>query len=358
MKNSIKSIYIHIPFCNNICKYCDFCKIYYNKKIVKDYLEELSKEVEENYQGDTIETIYIGGGTPSSLDKNELEMLFSITNKIKISKNYEFTFECNIENITEDLLTILKKNKVNRISIGIESFNEKILKILGRTNQNNIKEKIDLVKKYFNNINIDLIYGITGQTIKELDSDLNKFLSLDINHISIYSLILEPHTILKINKYREISDDKSRKMYDYICNVLKENGYNHYEISNFEKNNTPSKHNMTYWNNEKYYGFGVGSSGYTNNIRYTNTRSITKYLKGIRIYEKEKITKKIDMENYMILGLRKIKGVSNTEFKNKYGKDIKDVFNIKKLNKQDNYYYINENDLYISNYILQDFINI
>lgn len=358
MKNSIKSIYIHIPFCNNICKYCDFCKIYYNKKIVKDYLEELSKEVEENYRGDTIETIYIGGGTPSSLDKNELEMLFSITNKIKISKNYEFTFECNIENITEDLLTILKKNKVNRISIGIESFNEKILKILGRTNQNNIKEKIDLVKKYFNNINIDLIYGITGQTIKELDSDLNKFLSLDINHISIYSLILEPHTILKINKYREISDDKSRKMYDYICNVLKENGYNHYEISNFEKNNTPSKHNMTYWNNEKYYGFGVGSSGYTNNIRYTNTRSITKYLKGIRIYEKEKITKKIDMENYMILGLRKIKGVSNTEFKNKYGKDIKDVFNIKKLNKQDNYYYINENDLYISNYILQDFINI
>lgn len=358
MKNSIKSIYIHIPFCNNICKYCDFCKIYYNKKIVKDYLEELSKEVEENYRGDTIETIYIGGGTPSSLDKNELEMLFSITNKIKISKNYEFTFECNIENITEDLLTILKKNKVNRISIGIESFNEKILKILGRTNQNNIKEKIDLVKKYFNNINIDLIYRITGQTIKELDSDLNKFLSLDINHISIYSLILEPHTILKINKYREISDDKSRKMYDYICNVLKENGYNHYEISNFEKNNTPSKHNMTYWNNEKYYGFGVGSSGYINNIRYTNTRSITKYLKGIRIYEKEKITKKIDMENYMILGLRKIKGVSNTEFKNKYGKDIKDVFNIKKLNKQDNYYYINENDLYISNYILQDFINI
>lgn len=358
MKNSIKSIYIHIPFCNNICKYCDFCKIYYNKKIVKDYLEELSKEVEENYRGDTIETIYIGGGTPSSLDKNELEMLFSITNKIKISKNYEFTFECNIENITEDLLTILKKNKVNRISIGIESFNEKILKILGRTNQNNIKEKIDLVKKYFNNINIDLIYGITGQTIKELDSDLNKFLSLDINHISIYSLILEPHTILKINKYREISDDKSRKMYDYICNVLTKNGYNHYEISNFEKNNTPSKHNMTYWNNEKYYGFGVGSSGYINNIRYTNTRSITKYLKGIRIYEKEKITKKIDMENYMILGLRKIKGVSNTEFKNKYGKDIKDVFNIKKLNKQDNYYYINENDLYISNYILQDFINI
>lgn len=358
MKNNIKSIYIHIPFCRKICNYCDFSKLYYNKSFIKDYLNELEKEIGKNYKNEMMDTLYIGGGTPSSLKGEELNKLFSIVNKIKLSKEYEFTFECNIEDINESLLKTLKTNRVNRISVGVESFNKKVLKKLGRTSNINVNQKIDLIKKYFTNVNIDLIYGISDQTMKELEFDLKKFISLDINHISIYSLILEDHTILKINKYREISDNKSRKMYDYICSFLKDYGYNHYEISNFEKNNTPSKHNLTYWNNEKYYGFGLGAAGYVDNIRYINTRSITNYLKGNYVYEKEIITEKTDMENYMILGLRKTKGVSNTEFKKRYNKSIENIFNVNKLDKQDDYYYINENNLYISNYILQDFIDI
>lgn len=353
----MKSIYIHIPFCNKICTYCDFCKIYYNKFLVDKYLIELEKEVFSLYKNEIIKTIYIGGGTPSSLDKDELIKLFSITNRIKLTKNYEFTFECNIENINEELLVLLKNNKVNRISIGVESFNKDILKVLGRNYDFSIKEKINLVKKYFDNINIDLIYGVNNETMEILDNDLDNFLELDVPHISIYSLILENNTMLKVNNYKEIDDDLNNNMYYYIIKKLKDNGYIHYEISNFSKKGYSSKHNLTYWNNEEYYGFGLGAGFYINNTRGSNTRSLTNYLKGNYVLEKEEMTNKINMENEMILGLRKIKGVSKGKFFNKYGVNINDVFDTSKLKENKNYYYIDSKYLFISNYILEDFID-
>jgi len=332
--------------------------MYYNKELVDKYLNTLEKEAFSIYKNEEIKTIYIGGGTPSSLNKNEFKKLFSITNKIKLSKKYEFTFECNIEDITKDLLVLLKKNKVNRLSIGVESFNKKILNILGRNYDFSVEEKINLSKNYFDNINIDLIYGIKGQTIEELNEDLEKFLKFDVNHISIYSLILEDNTMLKINGYEEIDDDLNSKMYHFIRKKLGKNGYIHYEISNFSKKGYESKHNLTYWNNEKYYGFGLGASGYIDNVRYTNTKSINNYLKGNYIFEKEIINEKIDMENEMILGLRKIKGVSKKKFKKKFNKYIDEVFNISKLEENENYYHISKKKLFISNYILEDFIDI
>ncbi len=355
-KDVVKSCYIHIPFCQKICTYCDFCKMYYNEKLVKSYLNELEKEVNEFYQGEMLETLYIGGGTPSSLKNDELKKLFEITNSLNLSENAEFTFECNIENINENLLKILKEGKVNRLSIGVESFNKKLLSILGRNYNFSVTKKIKLAKKYFNNINIDLIYGINGETIAMLKKDLKKFLDLDINHISIYSLILENNTVLKVKNYQEIDDDLSRDMYDLIVKTLKEHGYNHYEISNFSKDGFESRHNLTYWNNQKYYGFGLNASGYINNIRYTNTRSLTNYLKGSYKKDEEIITKKIDMENFMILGLRKIKGVEKNDFKKRYNKEIKDIFDVSKLKETEKNFYIAEDDLYISNYILKDFI--
>ena len=353
-----KSCYIHIPFCKNICSYCDFCKIYYNENYINSYLEALKNEITTTYKKETLKTIYIGGGTPSSLKKDELEKLFKITNILKTEKNYEFTFECNIENITKDLLILLKENKVNRLSIGIESFNKYVLKILGRKYDPLVKKKIELAKKYFDNINIDIIYGVNGETLTDLKNDIKKFIELDIPHISLYSLILENNTLLKIQNYKEIDEDLNRKMYDYLCETLKKHGYIHYEISNFTKPNYASKHNLTYWNNEKYYGFGLGASGYINNIRYTNTRNIKKYLNNNYIYIKEVIDKQIDMENFMILGLRKLDGVSNKSFYDKYSKNINEVFDTHKLGFKKGNYYIKENDLYISNQILCDFINI
>ena len=357
--NNINSCYIHIPFCSSICTYCDFCKMYYNEEIVNKYLEALSKEINLCYKGDVLNTLYIGGGTPSCLKDYQLEKLFNIVKKLNLSKTIEFTFECNIENIEESFLKLLKQNKVNRISIGVESFNNDILKTLGRNYKSDIiKKKICLAKKYFDNINIDLIYGINGTTLKDIKKELDEFMSLEVNHISIYSLILEDNTILKINNYKEIDDGLNREMYDYIVAFLEKNNYINYEISNFSKKGYESRHNLAYWNNDKYYGFGLGASGYVSDIRYTNTRSITRYIKEDFVGMQEKQTIRIDMENFMILGLRKIKGVSKSEFKRRYNKEIKEVFDVGKLEEKGDYYYIRKDNIYISNYILEDFINV
>ena len=352
----ISSCYIHIPFCKKICSYCDFCKVYYNEDLIEKYLNALEQEINIYYKNDILKTLYIGGGTPSCLNKKHLTKLFNIINELKLDKTIEFTFECNINDINEKLLLFLKNNRVNRLSIGVESFNNKILNTLGRENIESIN-KIKLCKKYFDNINIDLIYGVNNQSLKDLKEDLDKFIKLDIPHISIYSLILENNTILKINNYEELEDDKVREMYDLICSVLKGNGYIHYEISNFSKKGYKSKHNITYWNNDKYYGFGASASGYIKTKRYTNTLSVNHYIDNIKRKEEE-IDAKKDMENFMILGLRKLEGISNKEFYKRYNKNIKDVFDTSKLEHENDRYYIKEENLFISNYILSDFIDI
>lgn len=351
------SIYIHIPFCKDICSYCDFCKLYKNKVFVKSYLDELEKEIKKYYQKDIVKTLYIGGGTPSSLNITELKKLFKIIDIFKLSKNCEFTFECNINDINEKLLLFLKNNKVNRLSIGVQSFNKNLLNVMNRK-YCNVKEKIKVAKKYFSNINVDLIYGINGETIASLKDDLDNFLSLDINHISIYSLILEENTLLKVNNYVEIDDEENRKMYDYIRKYLKKHGFLQYEISNFCKAGYFSKHNLVYWNNLEYYGFGLGASGFLNNIRYTNTRSLNNYLKGNYRIEEYSVSLKENMENFMILGLRKIKGVSKKDFYNRYNKKIDEVFNVEKLKENKNNFYISKKDLFVENSILVDFIDI
>ena len=359
----IKSLYLHIPFCMQICSYCDFCKMFYNEKMVNDYLEELGKEVEKEYQNDTLKTIYIGGGTPSSLKLYQLDKLFSITNKLNIEDNYEFTFECNISDINIDLLKKLKQNKVNRISIGIETINEKFYSLINRyNNKEDIIQKINLTKKYFNNINIDLMYGFPNETKEDLENDLNFFKELEVPHISIYSLILEENTKLYINKTEPLNEELESEMYYYIIKYLKELGYNHYEISNFSKEGYESKHNLTYWNNEEYYGFGLSSGGYVNDIRYTNTRSLNNYLKGNYKLEEEKMTINTKMENEMILGLRKMKGIKKDEFFSKYNFKIEDIFDIinmvdkKLIEDKEGYIYIPEDKLYLSNQILINFI--
>ena len=252
------------------------------------------------------------------------------------------------------MLKKLKTNKVNRLSIGVQSFNKKILKTLGR--EYNEIDKILLAKKYFKNINCDLIYGVKTQTLEELRNDLKTFLKLSIPHLSIYSLILEEHTKLFLGNYQEIDEDLNSDMYNLICKTLKENGYEHYEISNFAKKGYQSKHNLVYWNNEEYFGFGVGASGYINNIRYTNTRSIANYINKKRIVFKENIDLKKAMEYEIILGLRKIKGVNKLKFKEKYNKELKDIFFVGNLKSKGNYYFIPYDKLFVSNSILCDFI--
>jgi putative oxygen-independent coproporphyrinogen III oxidase len=359
----MKSVYIHIPFCSNICTYCDFCKIIYNEKMVNDYLVMLDKEIKFNYDKEKIKTLYIGGGTPSSLNILQLKKLFKIIKNFNFNNDIEFTFECNIENVTEEKLKFLKENKVNRLSIGVETFNDKYLKLLGRNHtKEDVNEKMKYINKYFDNINIDLMYAFENQTLKELDDDIKEVLSLNPKHISLYSLIIEPHTKLYLEKFKNVNEEIDSEMFYNIKKVLEKKEYKHYEISNFSKDGYESKHNLTYWNNLEYYGFGAGASGYIDSVRYDNTRSAFNYLKGITKISEEKQTEIEKLENEFILAFRKIDGINKENFKEKYKIDIKEIYTVKKLIKENKLLenqeniYINPKYLYVMNEILIEFL--
>ena len=356
-------IYIHIPFCDCICSYCDFCKILYNNKYINNYLDNLEKEIINRYKNELIKSLYIGGGTPSSLSYQELERLFNIIKIFKLDNNYEFTIECNVNNLDINKIKLFKDNGVNRVSLGVQSFNKEILTILNRSHT--YKEVYNVINNLknnnINNINIDLIYGV-NDNIDIVKKDIDYFLSLDIPHISCYSLIIEDNTLLKINNYQNIDEDIEYEMYKYIENKLTSNGYIHYEISNYAKEGYSSIHNINYWDNGSYYGFGLGSVSYIDNYRISNTKNISKYNKGIYISNREYEDMNTNMSNDMILGLRKIKGVSISKFYNKYKKDIREVFDIDDLinNKiliidNDNMY-IDSKYIYLSNQVLIRFI--
>lgn len=360
----MKSAYIHIPFCKDICSYCDFCKMYYNENLVDQYLLSLEKEIRNNYKGEILDTIYIGGGTPSCLSPEQLKKLFKIISLFKTSSRLEFTFEVNFDSCSEEKLILLKKNKVNRLSFGIETFNQTYLKQINRKcSYDEVKQKIHFCKKLgFTNINIDLMYGFKGQTLDELKEDIIKVLSLDIEHISTYSLIVEEHTKLYIDNYERINDELDSKMYYFIIDYLEKHGFYHYEISNFCKKKKESQHNLTYWNNEEYYGFGLSASGYYKDKRYTNTRSLNKYLLGDCMIEQEEIKQEDKMIYEMILGLRKTSGVNKNKFFQKYNLTIDEKFDIMNLieNKllidDGTHLFIPRDKLYVANSILIHFL--
>ena len=354
------AVYIHIPFCKKICTYCDFCKVYLNDKFVLPYLNSLANEIKEKYQGEMIKTLYIGGGTPSSLSIKDLTYLLDITKIFNLDKLIEFTFECNLNDINEELLNLLKRYNINRLSIGIESFNEKKLSFMNRKHTfEDALEKINLCRSLgFNNINIDLIYGIPNETINVLKKDLKQVLKLNPEHISTYSLIIEDNTIIGINKMSPIDEETDEEMYHTICDILKKNNYLHYEVSNFAKNGYTSRHNINYWLNENYYGFGLGAHGYIGNIRYENTKSLTKYINGNYVLSETLLSMSDDMNNTIMLGFRLTKGINLKYFYKKYHVNLQEYYDIKKLLDEkkllykDGYLKINPKYIYVMNEIL------
>ncbi len=354
------SIYIHIPFCSNLCSYCDFAKFYYNSNWVDKYLESLEKEIKLRYKGEMVNTIYIGGGTPTCLDINQLEKLLKITNLFN-KKNIEFTVETNVD-LSLDKIKLLKQYGVNRISIGMQTINSRHLKFLNRNHtKDDVINLVNILKKFNFNINIDLIYAIPSQTLNELNADLDFILNLDVNHISTYSLIIEPHTKLYIDNVSNIDEDLDYEMYKLINKKL--NKYHHYEISNFAKKGYESKHNLVYWNNLEYYGFGIGASGYINNIRYDNTKSYQNYINGRYIMEKHELDLNENISNEFILGLRKLDGIDVKEFYKKYNINITSIDIVNKLIKEGKLILtdklkINPKYIYISNTILVNFIDL
>lgn len=360
----MKNCYIHIPFCEKICSYCDFCKVFYTEKFADKYLEALEKEIKSIYQNEILDTIYIGGGTPSCLNMKQLEKLFKIINILKRSNNCNITIEGNFESTTEEKLLLYKKYGVNRVSFGIESINKKNLALLER---NISKEKIIHLINYckkigLKDINVDLMYALPGENLEILDKDLEFILKLDVPHISTYSLIIEKNTKLSIQNIKNIKEDLDFTMYKHICQKLKDNNYIHYEISNFCKKGYASKHNICYWENKKYYGFGLGASSYIGTSRITNTKSLTKYLKGKLNYLKEDISLKDEMEYEIILGLRMSKGISLSKFYTKFKVRLNEVYDYKNLIEnqlliyQKGSLFIPEDKWYISNEIIIRFL--
>ena len=329
MQAKPSSAYVHIPFCTQICYYCDFSKVFIKNQPVDAYLEHLIQET-RSYEIGKLRTLYIGGGTPTALSAQQLAYLLTELPKVMdLSEVEEFTIEANPGDLDPDKIAVLKESQVNRVSLGVQTFDNKMLKKIGRSHQEqDIYDNIRHLKQAgFDNISIDLIYALPGQTMDQVKENIAKAIGLDIPHMSLYSLILENHTVF-MNRMRRgklplPKEELEAEMFEYIIEELEKAGFEHYEISNFSKPGFESRHNLVYWDNAEYYGLGAGASGYVDGIRYKNHGPIRHYLEAVeagkaRITE-EHLTLEEKMEEELFLGLRKKTGVSKARFEEKFG---------------------------------------
>lgn len=336
MQKKPTSAYVHIPFCTQICYYCDFSKVFIKNQPVDSYLEHLLEEF-RSYDIQKLRTLYIGGGTPTALSAPQLEVLLNgLTKNLDLSVLEELTIEANPGDLDVDKIAVLKQSPVNRVSLGVQTFDDKMLKKIGRSHlEKDIYENIDRLKLAgFDNISIDLIYALPGQTMAQVKDNVAKAISLDIPHMSLYSLILENHTVF-MNRMRRgklplPKEELEAEMFEYIITELERAGFENYEISNFSKPGFESRHNLMYWDNAEYYGIGAGASGYVNGIRYKNHGPIRHYLGAVeagnaRITE-EHLSQKEQMEEEMFLGLRKKSGVSMARFEEKFGRSFDGLY--------------------------------
>lgn len=347
-----KAIYLHIPFCQKKCHYCDFNSVSIQGQQVMDYLDAVKKEIFLTvglYPPQKIETIYVGGGTPTILTPNELEYLLNslIEYFSEWDKDIEFTVEANPGTVEPEKLKVLKKYGVNRISLGVQAFQDQLLSFSGRIHdEKDIYRSIENVLNVgFNNISIDLMYGLPNQTLPMLQESLTKAIKLNLSHYSVYGLKVEEKTrfydLYKRNQLPLPDEDEELKMYLLIIDEMKKNGYEQYEISNFAKPGSESRHNINYWRNGEYYGFGAGAHGFLANNRYENISGVNQYIKILK--EENKLPKanryyvstKENMENTIILGLRMLKGISFNDFEKTFNVNLQEKYHqeIDKLTK-------------------------
>lgn len=334
MEQKELGIYIHIPFCRKKCYYCDF--ISYSNKCdeIDKYVETVLNEIDTyDFSNYNVTTIYIGGGTPSFIDsKYIVELVNTIKSKLKNNTtkfdNIEITIEVNPGTVNIEKLKDYKTSGVNRISIGLQSTNNKLLKEIGRihTYEEFLETYKNAIKVGFENINVDLMLGLPNQTIKDLKESLETIIELNPNHISVYSLILEESTVLYQNVEKGLmklpEEELERQMYWYVKNTLELNGYRHYEISNFAKNGKESKHNLNCWEQKEYIGLGAAAHSYLNAKRYSNTQNLEEYIKDFAKKTIQEVQSQEDIKKeYMLLGLRKIDGVSILKFKEKFNEN-------------------------------------
>ena len=371
-----KSAYIHIPFCKSKCKYCSFIS-YTKPDMITGYIYALLKDISDNYRGEELRTLYFGGGTPSLVPA---ELLGKVISKFKFQNEYELTVEVNPDDCTPEYLQALIKQGVNRLSIGSQTFDDNILKLIGRRhNSSDIIRTVEFAKNAgFENISVDLIYGLPTQTLEGLRQDLDKFLSLEIQHISTYGLKIEADSYWGkyYNKadnrlvvpnsdriYLPPDDDTQADMYEGVNEILERNGFYRYEVSNFAKKWYESKHNLNYWNNNEYYGFGAAAHGYVDGVRFYNYSELEKYMAAPSTHEYGKtLTEDEKLEEEIFLGFRKREGVNVNKIKEKFGIDFENKYKaiLEKysdfIEKTPAGYALNLKGVLVSNMILADFI--
>ena len=375
-----KSAYLHIPFCHHICHYCDFNKVFLKNQPVDEYLTYMEREMAntmQKYPAKSLETIFVGGGTPTALSVSQLEVLLtSIEKQLPFCKNnVEYTFEANPGELSFEKLQLLKQSGVNRLSFGVQSFNDDLLKYIGRSHRKqDVYRTLEIAKQAgFTNISIDLIYSLPSQTVEDFKETLKEALSLEMEHYSAYSLIIEPKTVfynlMNKGKLPLPTQDEEATMYDVLLNEMEKHNIVQYEISNFAKPGFESKHNLTYWNNNEYYGFGAGAHSYIDGVRRSNFGPLKKYMDQITetnfpYNNEQEVTKLEQMEEELFLGLRKSEGVSISLFEKKYNDSIFTVFenpikeNLSKryLEKNGDYIYLTREGKFLGNEVFQSFL--
>ncbi len=377
----IKAAYLHIPFCEHICHYCDFNKVFLKGQPVDEYLTALDKEIEltlKQYPAIEMDTIFVGGGTPTSLNERQLERFCqSINNHLPKSAGMEFTFEANPGDLSKEKLQILKNAGVNRISLGVQTFNDELLKKIGRVHRaKDVYQTIDNAKLAgFENISIDLIFSLPAQTKDDFKESLIEAFSLEIPHYSAYSLIIEPKTVfynlMKKGMLPRPGEDVEAGMYEMLMEEMEKHGYKQYEISNFSKSGYESRHNLTYWDNESYYGFGAGAHCYVKGIRRSNIGPLKKYIEQMNsgilpVLEEHEVTFAEQMEEEMFLGLRKTAGVSISHFIGKYAqsplvlfkKEIDELLAKKWIEVTNDNIYLTKKGRLLGNEVFQAFLGV
>lgn len=369
------SLYIHIPFCKQKCLYCDFPSYAGKENLIDEYITALNKEILNKCLDFKIISIFIGGGTPSYLDERNLESLLKTINLLNLEDNIEFTVECNPGTLNEEKLRIMKKHNVNRISMGLQSTNDSLLKEIGRihTFEEFKKNYYQARKAGFENINIDLMFGLPDQSLEDWKKTLEDAVSLNPDHMSAYSLIIEEGTcfykLYNNDKLNLPSEDDERNMYLMTKEILNRHGYHQYEISNYSKDKKECFHNKVYWKCNEYLGIGVSASSFIDEKRFKNIDDIRNYIEKIK--NNEDVTEEVhvndikdDMEEFMFMGLRMIEGISLKEFKKRFGRDVYDVYddaiknNVKRglLVIDSEKLYLSSNGIEVSNYVMSDFI--
>ncbi|MDR3156431.1 MAG: radical SAM family heme chaperone HemW [Lactobacillales bacterium] len=379
INNTKQSVYIHIPFCEHICEYCDFNKVFLEGQPVDEYIDLLLREIDltvKKIPNTGIKTIYIGGGTPTSLNVKQMEhLLKGVNSLLSLAERSEFTIEVNPGDLTQEKLLLMQEFGVNRLSLGVQTLKDDLLRKIGRHHTvQDIFQTLDMLKREdFKNVSIDLIYALPDQTRQDWEKTLDLALSFDLPHYSLYSLILENHTMF-MNRVRcgqliLPSEDRQADLFEVALERMEQYDLEHYEISNFAKDGFQSQHNLVYWNNENYFGFGAGASGYVGDVRYKNHGPIQHYLNSLRNFELPVVTRKSlsiknQIEEEMFLGLRKLQGVSKRIFFEKFGVNFSEIYGeiaanlVEKelLFEDDKKVSLSEKGLLLGNFVFEKFL--